>query len=84
MSCSIFFQGIFAFLQLQDKRRINPDGWVAWVCGLGAVSTSLAFGLVRGAGAFSVVLPSLDLVSRMPFAQDNHGFDHFFIATSSS
>jgi hypothetical protein len=28
-------------------------GWDAWVCGLGAVSTSFAFGLVHGAGAFA-------------------------------
>jgi len=55
-----------------------------WVCGLGAVGASLVFGLVRGAGAFAAVLPSFALVSRMPFAQHNHGFGHFFSATSSS
>ncbi len=38
-----------------------------WVCGLGAVGASLVFGLVRGAGAFTVVLPSFVLVSRMSF-----------------
>ncbi len=57
------------------------DGWVS---GLGAVRASLVFGLVRGAGTFAVVLPSFALVSRMPFAQYNHGFGHFFSATSSS
>ena len=59
-------------------------GWDVWVCGLGVVSTSLAFGLVRGAGAFAAVLPSFALVSRMPFAQHNRGFGHFFSAASSS
>jgi hypothetical protein len=54
------------------------------VCGLGAVGASLVFGLVRGTGAFVAVLPSFALVSRMPFAQHNHGFGHFFNATSSS
>jgi hypothetical protein len=42
-------------------------GWDVWVCGLGAVSTSLAFGLVRGSGAFVPVFPSFTLVSRMSF-----------------
>ena len=59
-------------------------GWDAWVCGLGAVSTSLAFGLVRGSGTFATVFPSFPLVSRMPFAQDNRDLGHFFSATSSS
>ena len=59
----------------------DSDGWV---CGLGALGASLVFGLVRGAGAFATVLPSFALVSRMSFAQHNHGFDHFFSATSSS
>ncbi len=44
----------------------------------------MIFGLVRGAGAFAAVLPSFALVSRMPFAQHNHGFGHFFSSTSSS
>ncbi len=55
-----------------------------WVCGLGAEGASLVFGLVRGAGAFAAVLPSFALISRMPCAQDNHGFGHFFSAMSSS
>jgi hypothetical protein len=54
------------------------------VCGLGTVGVSLVFGLVRGAGAFTVVLPSFALVSRMTFAQHNHDFGHFFISTFSS
>jgi hypothetical protein len=45
---------------------------------------SLVFGLVRGTGAFTVVLPSFALVSRIPFTQHNHGFGHFFTATSCS
>ncbi len=55
-----------------------------WLCGLGAVGASLVFGLVRGTGAFTTVFPSFALVSRMPFAQHNHGFGHFFSTTSSS
>jgi hypothetical protein len=76
----------------EDVKREDEDGvdgrgicgWDTGVCGLGAVSTSLAFGLVRGAGAFPVLLPSFALVSRMPFAQHNRGFGHFFSAASSS
>ena len=30
-----------------------------WVCDLGVVGASLIFGLVRGAGAFAAVLPTL-------------------------
>ncbi len=48
------------------------------------VSTSLAFGLVRGAGVFTEVLPSFALLSRMPFAQHCRGFGHFFSAAFSS
>ena len=39
------------------------------MCGLGAVGASLVFGLVRGAGAFAPVLPSVVLVSRIQLAQ---------------
>jgi hypothetical protein len=60
------------------------SGWNSWVFGLGVVSTSLDFGLVRGTGAFAVVLPSFPLVSRMPFTYHNRGFGHFFSAVSSS
>jgi hypothetical protein len=59
-------------------------GWDVWVCGLGAVGASLVFGLVHGSGAFAAVLPSFPLVSRMPFAEHNRGFGHFFSAASSS
>jgi hypothetical protein len=55
-----------------------------WVCGLGVVGASLVFGSVRGTGAFTVVLPSFPLVSRISFTQPNHGFGHFFSTTSSS
>jgi hypothetical protein len=44
----------------------------------------LVFGLVRGSGTFATVLPSFSLVSRMPLAQDNRGFGHFFRSVSSS
>jgi hypothetical protein len=63
---------------------LGVGGADGWVCGLGAVGASLVFGLVRGSGSFSSVLPSFALVSRMSFVQHNHGFGHFFIATSSS
>ena len=54
-----------------------------WVCGLGPVGASLVFGLVRGAGSFAAVLPSLALVSNMSFTQHNRGFATSFRATSS-
>jgi hypothetical protein len=37
-------------------------GWDGRVCGLGAVDTSLVFGLVRGTGSFTVVIPSHHVV----------------------
>jgi hypothetical protein len=37
-------------------------GWDVWVCGLGAVGTSLSFGLVRGTGAFAAVLRTASVV----------------------
>jgi hypothetical protein len=52
-------------------------GWDGRVCGLGAVGTSSIFGLVRGAGAFAVVLPTCALVSRIQLAQRYRGFGHF-------
>jgi hypothetical protein len=33
------------------------SGWDPWVCGLGAVSASLSFGLVRGDGTFTASSP---------------------------
>ncbi len=65
-----------------DGRRVC--GWDGRVCGLGAVGASLAFGLVCGAGAFTAVLPSFVLVSKMPFAQHSRGFATSFSAASSS
>ena len=59
-------------------------GWDGWVCGLGAVGASLAFGLVRGAGAFAAVLPTFDLVSRIQFSQRYRDNVTSFSATSSS
>ena len=53
------------------------------MCGLGAVGASLVFGLVRGAGDFTAVLPTFALLSRMRLAQHNRGFGHFFSAASS-
>jgi hypothetical protein len=36
-----------------------------WVCDLGRVGVSSIFGLVRGTGSFTAVVPTLVLVSRM-------------------
>ena len=44
-------------------------GWDGWVRDLGAVGASLIFGLVRGSGGFTVVLPAFVLVSRIQFTQ---------------
>ncbi len=66
---------------LRSSPSRSCDGWV---CGLGAVVSSLVFGLVRGTGSFATVLPSFTLVSGMPFAEHNRGFGHFFSAASSS
>ena len=56
-----------------------------WVCGLGAVGASLVFGLVRGAGPFAAVLPSVVLVSRIHLAQRYRGniATSFSVASSS-
>jgi hypothetical protein len=55
-----------------------------WLCDLGAVGASSIFGLVRGAGSFAAVLPTLVLVSRIQLAQRYRDFGHFLSATSSS
>ncbi len=55
-----------------------------WVCESGVVVASSIFGLVRGSGAFTVVLPALVLVSRFQFAPRYRGFGHFLNASSSS
>ncbi len=55
------------------------------MCGLGAVGASLVFGLVRGVGAFAVVLPSVVLVSRIHLAPQYRGnIATSFSAVSSS
>ena len=59
-------------------------GWDGWVGGLGAVGASLIFGLVRGAGAFAVVLSTFVLVSRIHLAQRYRGNVTSFSAASSS
>jgi hypothetical protein len=66
-----------------DGRGVWVCGWNGRVCGLGAVSASLVFGLVRGTGAFDTVLPSFVLVSNMSFAHHNRGFATSFSATFS-
>jgi hypothetical protein len=61
------------------------SGWDGWVCGLGTVGVSLVFGLVRGAGSFAVVLPSVVLVSRIQLTQRYRGnIATSFSAASSS
>ena len=54
------------------------------MCGLSSVGTSLACGLVRGSGAFSVVFPSFALVSRMTFASRYRDNVTSFSTASSS
>ncbi len=55
------------------------------MCVLGAVGASLVFGLVRGAGPFAAVLPSVVLVSRIHLAQRYRGniATSFSVASSS-
>ena len=70
-------------LRVASGSRTRPshscDGWV---CDLGAVGASSIFGLVRGPGAFVVVLPTFVLVSRMQLAQQYRGNGHFLSAAS--
>ena len=54
------------------------------MCDLGAVGVSLIFGLIRGDGAFAVVLPTFVLVSRMQLAEQYRGNGHFLTVVSSS
>ena len=71
----------------EDEDGVDGRGGCGWderVCGLDAMGASLAFGLVRGAGAFAAVLPFFALVSRMPFAQRYRGNATSFRAASSS
>ena len=49
----------------------------------GVDGRGMAFGLVRGAGAFAAVFPSFVLVSNMSFVQHNRGFSTSFRSTSS-
>jgi hypothetical protein len=51
---------------------------------MGADGASSIFGLVRRAGTFTVVLPTFVLVSRIQFAQQYHGNDHFLSEVFSS
>ena len=59
-------------------------GWDGWVGGLGAVVVSSIFGLVRGSGDFTAVLPTFVLVSRIHLAQRYRGNATSFSAASSS
>jgi hypothetical protein len=52
------------------------DGWVG---DLGVVDTSSIFGLVRGSGDFTVVLPTFFLVSRMQLTEQYRDNVHFLI-----
>jgi hypothetical protein len=54
------------------------------VGGLGAVGASSIFGLVRRAGAFASVLPTIVLVSRRQLTEQYLDNDHFLNVTSSS
>ena len=56
-------------------------GWDGWVGGLGTVTSSSIFGLVRRVGAFTGGLLTFALVSGFQLAQHNRGKCHFFNAT---
>ena len=53
-----------------------------WLCDLGAVGASSIFGLVRGAGSFAAVLPTLVLVSRIQLARCQWGYHRVWIVRS--
>ncbi len=76
----------FSLLKKTERNSFSPGKIVSRIrlLRLGAVSVSLVFGLVRGAGVFAAVIPSFVLVSRMPFVKHNRDFGHFFRAASSS
>jgi hypothetical protein len=61
-------------------------GWDGWVGGLSVVGDSsiLIFGLVRGTGTFTVVLPTFVLVSRIHLVQRYRDNVTSFSTTSSS
>ncbi len=59
-------------------------GWDEWMGGSGAVGDSSIFGLVRGTGTFTSVIPTFVLVSRMQLAQQYRGNGHFLSGASSS
>ena len=54
------------------------------MCDLGEVVTSSIFGLVRGVGAFGVVLSTFVQVSRMEVTEQYRVNDHFRSSESSS
>ncbi len=60
------------------------SGWDGWVGGLGAVGASSIFGFVRRVGAFTPVLPTFVLVSRIQVAEQYRGNVHFLSTSSSS
>jgi hypothetical protein len=71
----------------KDEDGVDGRGvcrWDGWVGGLGVVGASSLFGLVRGSGAFALVLPTFVLVSRMQLAQRYRGNATSFSAASSS
>ena len=51
--------------------------WVWW-------ATHLIFGLVRGTGPFTTVLPTFVLLPRMQLVEQYRGHDHFLRVESSS
>jgi hypothetical protein len=57
---------------------------VMGVCDLSEVGDSSIFGLVRGTGTFTGVLPTFVLVSRIQVEEQYCGNDHFLSAVSSS
>ncbi len=65
-----------------DGRGVS--GWDGWVRGLGSVVVSLIFGLVRGSGAFTSVIPAFVLGSRIQLAKRYRDNATSFSTSSSS
>ena len=61
--------GVDGSVVASESRSRPSHSCGGWVCDLGVVVVSLIFGLVRGVGGFTTVVPTFVLVSRMQFAQ---------------
>jgi hypothetical protein len=62
----------------------SHDSCDGWVCDLGTVDVSSTFGLIRGSGTFTEVIPTFVLVSRIHLGKQYRVNDHFLSVSSSS